>query len=121
MRFDRAERGRKLEQQGQTTAFTMPSMSTTSAITISYEIKPPSGVDTTGLETSKMYAIAVNKGVSEGQKEYYTSLRESIAQAKAVVGEDLTLWRDRVGKAELTKEPPAKADDEEEDEEEEEA
>ena len=96
-----------------------PSMSTTSAITISYELKPPTGVDTTGLETSKMYAIAVNKGATEGQKDYYTSLRASIADAKTLFGDDLTVWRDRVGKAELTKEPVAKAEDKEDEEEEE--
>ncbi|TEB32419.1 hypothetical protein FA13DRAFT_1628318 [Coprinellus micaceus] len=94
-------------------------MSTTSAITISYEVKPPSSIDTAALETSKMYAIAVNTPVAEGQKAYYTSLRDSIAHAKDLVGEDLTVWRDRVGKAELIKEPRSKADDEEDEEEEE--
>ncbi|KAF5332672.1 hypothetical protein D9611_005302 [Ephemerocybe angulata] len=91
-------------------------MSTTPALTISYALSPPPGVDTSGLEASKTYTFAVSKG--EGQN-YYDGLRTAIAQAKDAFGEDLTLWKDRVGKAEEVREPKAK-DEEEGDEEEEE-
>ena len=92
-----------------------------SAVTISYELRPPSGVDTSGLETNKTFTVNIDKGVAGDQKAFYLGLRAAIAEAKTVFGDDLTVWRDLVGKAELTKEPPAKAEEDEDDEEEEEA
>ena len=90
----------------------------TSAITISYELNPPNNVDVSGLEAKKTHTVPVEQG---DQKTFYRNLQAAISEAKTLVGEDLTVWRDRVGKAELTKEPPPKGEDEEEEEDEEES
>ncbi|KAJ7487467.1 hypothetical protein B0H11DRAFT_1721000, partial [Mycena galericulata] len=55
-----------------------------------------------------------------GQSEHYKLLRESIARARHEVGEDLTAWRDAVGKAELSKETKKVTKSDEDDDEEEE-
>lgn len=85
-------------------------------ITVEYTIKPPQssgqGYD---LPTSKKHEFPVQ---SSGQSEHYKALRESIAQARQEVGDEMTAWRDAVGTAELNKEPKKpKADEEEEEEE----
>jgi hypothetical protein len=98
----------------------MPSSTTTttSAITISYELNPPNNVDVSGLEPKKTHTVAVEQG---DQKTFYRNLQAAISEAKTLVGEDLTVWRDRVGKTELTKEPPPKGEDDEDEEDEEES
>ncbi|KAJ3576104.1 hypothetical protein NP233_g657 [Leucocoprinus birnbaumii] len=76
-----------------------------SSITIIYELKPPAGAGPYGLNTSKLHDFPVTASPEGGQKAYYTALQKSIAQAKDRIGNELTAWRDAVGKAELTKEP----------------
>ncbi|KAH8094659.1 hypothetical protein BXZ70DRAFT_352168 [Cristinia sonorae] len=102
-------------------------MTQTRSIKISYDLQPPEEASVgTNLSTFKSYAFPVPATNTSDLKEYYTALRESLAAAKNQVGDDLTEWRDAVGKLELSKEskPPKKGveldDDEEEEEEEEE-
>ncbi|KAJ7169760.1 hypothetical protein C8R46DRAFT_210245 [Mycena filopes] len=84
-------------------------------ITIEYTLKPPqcSG-EGYELHTSKKHTFEIR--ADGGQSKLYQSLREGIAQARNEVGQELTAWRDAVGKAELTKETkkPINDDDEEE-------
>jgi len=42
--------------------------------------------------------------VEQNLKGYYKSLRGSIGEAKVVLGEELTAWRDAVGNGEQMKE-----------------
>ena len=93
-------------------------LSMSRTITITYELKPPTSIDADGLATAKTGNFDVKTKPADGHKVYYTALREAIEEARNQVGDELTAWRDRVGKAELTKEPK-KADDDEEGEEEE--
>ena len=93
-------------------------LSMSPTITITYELKPPTSIDAEGLATAKTGNLNVKSTPADGHKVYYTALREAIEEARNQVGDELTVWRDRVGKAELTKEPQ-KADDDEEGEEEE--
>ncbi|KII93154.1 hypothetical protein PLICRDRAFT_35339 [Plicaturopsis crispa FD-325 SS-3] len=90
-----------------------------SAITISYDLHPPTGVAApSGLSTTKAQEFAVKP--SEGQKAYYEALQVALKQAKEAIGEDLTAWRDAVGSGERDKEgkkPPKEDEDDEEEEE----
>ncbi|KAG6848282.1 hypothetical protein H0H93_001581 [Arthromyces matolae] len=94
-----------------------------STITISYELNPPAQVlkDANGLSTTKTQEHVVEANPSVGLEAYYNALRVSIAKAKDQLGNELTVWRDTVGKAELSKETQKTlkydADEEEEGEE----
>ncbi|KAJ6509414.1 hypothetical protein C8R47DRAFT_24350 [Mycena vitilis] len=89
------------------------------AITIEYTVNPPApSGQKYDLPTSQKHEFKVGGRAAEaGQSEYYKELRESIAQARNTVGDELTAWRDAVGKAELPKESKKPKTDEEEDEE----
>ncbi|KAK7064326.1 hypothetical protein R3P38DRAFT_2823782 [Favolaschia claudopus] len=90
------------------------------SIIVEYTINPPPSTEQTyGLLPSKKHDFEIKGSPAEsGQSEHYKSLRESIAQARQQIGEELTAWRDAVGKAELNKEATKpNADDEEEEEE----
>ena len=71
-----------------------------SSVKITYDLKPPVGVDINGLEKSKTYELSVLVFPENGPKSYYTALQESITKTKEQIGNDLTTWRDTVGKAE---------------------
>jgi hypothetical protein len=73
------------------------------SITISYDLRPPPNTPAPNLTPTKSQEFPV-KNVAEGQKSYYESLRGSIGEAKTVLGEELTAWRDAVGKEEHSKE-----------------
>lgn len=75
-----------------------------SFITVSYSLNPPPGNDTGNLKPSKDLEFPIAASVSDGQKRFYGALREGIEAARNQVGEELTAWRDAVGKAELNKE-----------------
>ena len=90
-------------------------------ISITYSLNPPS--DTTvpadlTPKTTLQYPVSENP---ESQKAYYQDLRTAVLEAKSALGEQLTAWRDAVGKREEKKEatiPKKSEEDEEEDEEE---
>ena len=93
-----------------------------SAITITYKLNPPTEAEAGSLSSSKHATFPVNASPSEGQKKYYNSLQKAIIEAKNDIGNDLTAWKEAVGKAELNKETPKtlKYDDADEEQEEEE-
>jgi len=75
------------------------------SIVVSFNLNPPAGVDCGSLERNKEIKIPVSADpASSGVKEYYTSLRVAIEDARQLLGDDLTAWRDAVGKKELSKE-----------------
>lgn len=97
------------------TFITMPELS------IVYNLNPPS--DTTAPKdlspkTTLQYPVPENAG---GQRAYYEGLRTAILEAKGALGEQLTAWRDAVGKLEEKKEAmiPKKSEEDEDEEEEE--
>jgi len=89
------------------------------AITVEYTLNPPaaSSGQNYDLPVSKKHSFEL--GESQNAAGHYKLLRESIARARDEVGEELTAWRDAVGKAELSKETKkATKNDEDEDDEE---
>lgn len=93
-------------------------------LTVTYRIVPPQSTVTPqslSPETTHRFPIASPPENSKGDselKEYYTSLRSSIAEARKKLGEELTAWRDAVGNSELGKEKSAKSEVDDEGEEE---
>ena len=87
------------------------------AITITYDLKPPTDTPQSDLTPSKTQTFVMRDG--EG---YYPGLRAAIATAKDSIGKELTEWRDQVGDLEKGKDakpPKTQADADEEEEEEE--
>ncbi|EPS99403.1 hypothetical protein FOMPIDRAFT_1124515 [Fomitopsis schrenkii] len=91
-----------------------------SALTVTYELHPPADMPSEGLQPGNTHTFPVEEG--KKGKEYYESLRKAVADAKNVLGEELTAWRDAVGTREQTKESKLskKSDEDEEDEDEQE-
>jgi hypothetical protein len=98
----------------------MSSSSTQHSIKITYTINPPSDSSinpTPSLPKTKSteYPISptdIPLEEDKAGKAYYGELKKALEAARTELGEDLTKWRDLVGKAELNKEPK-KVDDEE--------
>ncbi|KAJ7225639.1 hypothetical protein GGX14DRAFT_349997 [Mycena pura] len=91
------------------------------AIIVQYTLHPPA---TSGqvfeLPLAKKHIFELGELSSEAlQPEYYKMLRQSIARARDEVGQELTAWRDVVGKAEQGKDAKKYAKTEEDEEEEE--
>ncbi|KZT63945.1 hypothetical protein DAEQUDRAFT_770150 [Daedalea quercina L-15889] len=86
-----------------------------SALTVSYTLHPPPNTPAEDLQAQKTHTFSVS--TERSGKEYYDSLRKAVAEAKRVLGEELTAWRDAVGTREQTKEskPPKQSDEGEED------
>ena len=99
-----------------------------STIKIQYSLNLPEGVNTEDSKpTSKTHQFKIDTPasnselISQGAKEsYYDALRNALKEARSQVGDELTAWRDCVGKKELNKEPRKGNGDGEEEEEEEE-
>ncbi|KIK65738.1 hypothetical protein GYMLUDRAFT_94352 [Collybiopsis luxurians FD-317 M1] len=101
-----------------------------SSVIMTYTVHPPEGTTLPkDVPTSKTLEIPVNGSVEIGNgpasgksSAYYKALHDALADARNKIGEDLTTWRDAVGKLELNKETKrgVKAEDEDEEEEEEE-
>ncbi|KAI5831856.1 hypothetical protein K523DRAFT_299516 [Schizophyllum commune Tattone D] len=87
-----------------------------STLIIKYDLKPPASVDAGTLQTSKTTTAAIATDPKD-QSQYYAELRKAVLHAKDTLGEELTQWRDAVGKAEIDKETKKslKEDDEDED------
>lgn len=76
-------------------------------ITISYELNPPTQIvkEAKEISVSKTLTHALDCNSSEvGSEAYYGALRVAIAKARDQLGNELTVWRDAVGKAESSKE-----------------
>lgn len=88
----------------------------TRTLTVAYELHPPLETPTVDMSPSKTHEFPIRVAETASLKEYYEGLRQSIAQAKGVLGEELTAWRDVVGNRELKKEPKKPQKDEEDEE-----
>ncbi|KAG6874664.1 hypothetical protein C0993_012672, partial [Termitomyces sp. T159_Od127] len=74
-----------------------------------YELNSPTQIvnEAQGLSVSKTLTHALETNASEVELEtYYSALRVAIAEARDQLGNELTAWRDAVGKAESSKETP---------------
>ncbi len=75
---------------------------TSPKVTVTYSIEPPDGLSTIGsLKKESKIEVDVHVPSTSG---YYENLRSAVAEAKARVGVELTLWRDVVGNLENAKE-----------------
>jgi hypothetical protein len=101
-------------------------MTSESTIKIQYSLNLPEGVNTENKPTSKAHQFKIDTTTPssndnhEAKKSYYDGLRNALEEARNQIGDELTAWRDCVGKKELNKEPRKGNDDEEEVDEEEE-
>jgi hypothetical protein len=85
-----------------------------SSVKITYTLNPPTTVESTSeLPKQKSHEFTVTPS-SGGTAAYYAAMRSSLNKARNEVGNEMTAWRDRVGKAELNKEPKKGGGDEEE-------
>jgi len=94
-------------------------MQPSKSIQISYIINPPTDVSS-DLAKQKSHQFEVSTSGTESSSEktaFYGELRKAIEAARNEVGDELTRWRDVVGKSELTKEPKKDAEEEEGEEE----
>ncbi|KAJ3760482.1 hypothetical protein EV360DRAFT_39722 [Lentinula raphanica] len=90
-----------------------------SSITITYNVHPPTEtIVPDNLPTSRTIDVAVNAS-KDSRASYYGVLHNALTEAKNQIGADLTIWRDAVGKLELSKETTTKAEKTEDDDEEE--
>jgi hypothetical protein len=99
-----------------------------STIKIQYSLNLPEGVNTENKSTSKTYQFKIDTTPSSNDSDnqeakksyYYDALRIALEEARNQIGDELTAWRDCVGKKELNKElRKGNGYDEEEEEEEE--
>ncbi|KAI0756214.1 hypothetical protein C8Q80DRAFT_15556 [Daedaleopsis nitida] len=89
-------------------------------LSIAYSLNPPADTLSEQLDANKTQQTSLPDPVAIGQKAYYEELRKAVLQTKVDLGEQLTAWRDAVGKREDNKEPRLSKKGEEEEEEEEE-
>ncbi|KAI0370001.1 hypothetical protein BV20DRAFT_966982 [Pilatotrama ljubarskyi] len=90
------------------------------AISITYELSPPSDTPAPeNLTSKKTHEFPVTNADVGSQKAYYEGLRAAVLQAKSTLGEELTAWRDAVGRREDNKEAkiPKKSEDDDDEEE----
>ena len=89
-------------------------------LTITYKLNPPSDTPAPpSLSPSQTLQYRIPEASGAGHKAYYEKLRAEVLQAKSALGEELTAWRDVVGKREENKEATVVKKSEEEEEEEE--
>ncbi|KAJ4472061.1 hypothetical protein J3R30DRAFT_3299093 [Lentinula aciculospora] len=90
------------------------------SITMIYTVCPPAQtILPDGLPTSRTIEVAVSASKDSGNS-YYSSLHEALGKARNKIGADLTIWRDAVGKLEVSKEAKKGKQGEDDGEEEEE-
>ena len=68
-------------------------------ISYSLSVSPPPNAHTSELNASKAHEFRV-KGDKNSYKDYYDGLRETLANARNTVGDELTKWKELVGKDE---------------------
>jgi hypothetical protein len=96
-----------------------------STIKIQYSLNLPEGVNTGDKPTSKTHQFKIdtttpssNDSRQDAKKSYYDALRDALEEARHQIGDELTAWRDCVGKKEMNKElKKGNGEEEEEDEE----
>jgi hypothetical protein len=76
-------------------------------IKIQYSLNLPEGVKTGGKPTSKTHQFKIDttsNDAKNSESSYYDALRIALEKARNQIGDELTAWRDCVGKMELSKE-----------------
>jgi len=81
-----------------------------------YDLKPPTSVGTADKPPQKMQEFVVSPA-SDSNADFYAAMRSSLEAARNQVGDELTAWRDIVGKSEMNKEPRKVVSEEDEGEE----
>lgn len=75
------------------------------ALSVSYSLQPPSTITAPpqlSPTTKHNFSLQIKscKSTKTGSEAHYKALRDSIAQARDLVGKELTAWRDAVGDGE---------------------
>ena len=87
-------------------------------IKIQYSLNLPAGVDAGHKPTSKTHEFEIDTSMKDDNtnatKSYYDGLWNALKEAKRQVGDELTVWRDRVDEKELNKGKSDEAEEEEE-------
>ena len=93
------------------------------SIKVTYNLNPPLSIPVPAdlpKNNTRSYPVAISAASTtdkidtlKAEKAFYRGLRKSLDAARNEIGEELTTWRDLVGKAELNKEPKKGDDDEE--------
>ncbi|KAK7468966.1 hypothetical protein VKT23_003465 [Stygiomarasmius scandens] len=79
-------------------------MSDSKSITITYSLNPPTDTKAPeGAVQSKTISVPI-ASQALNYDEYYAKLHDAVEDARNKIGEDLTVWRDAVGKRELGRE-----------------
>ena len=79
-------------------------------------VSVPPNVDASELSASKAHEFQVH-GDKDSHKDYYDGLRAALATARNTVGDELTEWKELVGKDEECKQNGKEEDEEPEEEE----
>ena len=90
----------------------MPGLLPSKSIKVTYNLNPPLSIPVpANLPKSNAHSYPVTISASTDKTDtlkagnaFYRGLRKSLDAARNEVGEELTTWRDLVGKAELNKE-----------------
>ncbi|KZV74072.1 hypothetical protein PENSPDRAFT_235106 [Peniophora sp. CONT] len=93
----------------------------TQSITVSISLNPPENtIVPTSLSSTSSHRFPLSIAPdAQDHAGYYAALRAALADARTKTGDELTQWRDAVGKNELGKEPKKNVTDEDEEEDEE--
>jgi hypothetical protein len=93
------------------------------SISVHYDLRLPEGTPnpSSGIKNATTHKFPVGSAATNAGdlRGYYDSLRDGLAKAKTQVGEELTEWRDAVGRGEAAKEKKKVVSEDDEDEEEE--
>jgi hypothetical protein len=90
-------------------------------VEVTYELHPPSNITAPGLTpvTTHDFDVSATRSTIDTNQDYYTALRKSLGEAKAKLGEELTAWRDVVGKEDVGMQKPRQNKDDEDESDEE--
>ncbi|OSD00913.1 hypothetical protein PYCCODRAFT_1436982 [Trametes coccinea BRFM310] len=90
------------------------------AVIVAYELNVPEDTPLpSNVPANRYQDFPIADADTSNQKAYYAGLRAAVLKAKSALGEQLTVWRDTVGKLEDNKEAkiPKKSEDDDEEEE----
>jgi len=76
-------------------------------------VSPPPNVNTSELSASKTHEFTVDVD-KNSPKKYYDELRAALSKARNTVGDELTRWKELVGKDEELKQDGKEEEEEEE-------
>ena len=76
-------------------------------------VSPPPNIDTSELSASKTHHEFPVDGDKSSPKKYYDELRAALSKARNTVGDELTKWKELVGKDEEWKQDGKEGEEEE--------